>query len=178
MGKPNSPLDGIPIAIKDNFCTADIPTTCGSKMLQNYTPPYSATVVERLKEAGAIIVGKSNLDEFGMGSGTVDSTAGPSQNIFRSGINYRLHCTDRYSYGHFFFMVCISILKLSVFTLSVTVFLKLFHAISRLRCTSIALLWSLPWGRVPRGSKMIENCVYMIWSWVICWIYEIVSRPS
>lgn len=99
MGKPLSPLDGIPIAIKDNFCTADIPTTCGSKMLQNYTPPYSATVVERLKEAGAIIVGKSNLDEFGMGSGTVDSTAGPSQNIYRSGINYKINSTDRYSYG-------------------------------------------------------------------------------
>lgn len=105
-GKPISPLDGIPIAIKDNFCTAGIPTTCGSRMLQSYTPPYSATVVERLKDAGAVIVGKSNLDEFGMGSGTVESTAGPSQNIYRSGINYRLQSTDRYSYGLFFFLSC------------------------------------------------------------------------
>ncbi|KAK4302486.1 hypothetical protein Pmani_025443 [Petrolisthes manimaculis] len=95
-GKPISPLDGIPIAIKDNFCTAGIPTTCGSKMLQNYTPPYSATVVQRLIEAGAVIVGKSNLDEFGMGSGTIDSTAGPSRNIYRSGINYKLQSTVRY----------------------------------------------------------------------------------
>ena len=83
-------MDGIPIAIKDNFCTQGIPTTCGSKMLHHYTPPYSATVVERLLSAGAVLVGKTNLDEFGMGSGTIDSSFGHSVNIYRSGVEYRL----------------------------------------------------------------------------------------
>ncbi|XP_045126357.1 glutamyl-tRNA(Gln) amidotransferase subunit A, mitochondrial-like [Portunus trituberculatus] len=93
-GKPMGPLDGIPVAIKDNFCTKGITTTCGSNMLRHYIPPYSATVVERLLSAGAVLVGKTNLDEFGMGSGTIDSSFGGSRNVYRSGIQYELTGTE------------------------------------------------------------------------------------
>lgn len=77
------PIDGIPVAIKDNFCTKDIRTSCSSHMLKNYKPPYSATVVEKLINQGAVIVGKTNMDEFAMGCGSVDGVFGPVRNPWR-----------------------------------------------------------------------------------------------
>ncbi|KAH1001447.1 hypothetical protein HUJ04_005467 [Dendroctonus ponderosae] len=77
-----SELDGLPIVVKDNFCTKEVATTCASKMLENFRPTYNATVVERLESAGAVLLGKSNMDQFAMGSGTVDSIYGPSRNIW------------------------------------------------------------------------------------------------
>jgi aspartyl-tRNA(Asn)/glutamyl-tRNA(Gln) amidotransferase subunit A len=76
----DSPLLGIPLAHKDIFCTKDIPTTCGSHMLHNFVPPYNATVVERFNDAGAVLLGKTNMDEFAMGSSNETSFYGTVKN--------------------------------------------------------------------------------------------------
>ncbi|MBJ7282026.1 MAG: Asp-tRNA(Asn)/Glu-tRNA(Gln) amidotransferase subunit GatA, partial [Acidimicrobiia bacterium] len=79
-GEDPGPLAGVPVALKDNLCTRGVPTTCSSRILDGWLPPYNATVVERVMAAGGVAVGKTNLDEFAMGSSTENSAFGPTLN--------------------------------------------------------------------------------------------------
>ena len=84
-GRNPGPLAGVPVAYKDNLCTRGVPTTCSSRMLEGWLPPYDATVVQAMSAAGAVMIGKTNLDEFAMGSSTEHSAFGPTRNPYDLG---------------------------------------------------------------------------------------------
>ena len=85
LAAPEGPLQGVPVVVKDNLCTVDYPTTCCSKILAGYHPPYDATVIRRLRAAGGVVTAKGNMDEFAMGSSTEFSCYGPTRNPFDLG---------------------------------------------------------------------------------------------
>ncbi|KAL5010613.1 hypothetical protein ScPMuIL_012918 [Solemya velum] len=87
-GEPG-PLAGIPVAVKDNFCTKGVRTSCASHMLQNYAPPYNATMVQKMADGGAVLIGKTNLDEYGMGSASVESIYGATRNPWKYRFSHR-----------------------------------------------------------------------------------------
>ena len=91
--RKTQPLTGMPLAVKDNLCTEGVPTTCSSRMLQHFIPPYDATVVAKLRAQDYLLLGKTNLDEFAMGSSTEHSAFGPSRNP------WNLHCVSGGSSG-------------------------------------------------------------------------------
>jgi aspartyl-tRNA(Asn)/glutamyl-tRNA(Gln) amidotransferase subunit A len=96
-----SKIDGFVFSVKDNFSTESILTTCGSKMLENYLPPFNATIVERLFKAGSVLIGKTNLDEFGMGtvSSSKFGTVKNPYNIIRNKDITNLDSNDFYVSG-------------------------------------------------------------------------------